>query len=254
MFEHILLEPVQEELLKKIVEASRNTPLEKRQRFDVVPEKGRDSLAHPGIPKDKSQIYFSDVEVLAGAGLVALGYGARGDPNFDVTPLGFKYYEYLKRKSGQPTERIEKTVNNYISAQDFLKKYPEAYEKWLASEELLWRIDPQQQFTAIGHLCREAVQEFAESLVNRFHPPDVPDEKAKTKARLKAVINFKSKELGNTEKHFLEALIAYWQTVNDLIQRQEHGGQKEGRPLTWEDARRVVFQTLIVMYEIDRAL
>jgi hypothetical protein len=126
MFEHILLEPVQEELLIKIVEASRNTPLEKRQRFDVVREKCGDSLAHPSIPKDNSQIYFGDVKILAGEGLVALSYGARGDVNFDVTSLGFK--------------------------------------------------------------------------------------------------------------------------------RQEHGGQKEGRPLTWEDARRVVFQTLIVMYEIDRAL
>jgi hypothetical protein len=25
-------------------------------------------------------------------------------------------------------------------------------------------------------------------------------------------------------------------------------------PLTWEDGRRVVFQTLLVMYELDRAL
>jgi hypothetical protein len=39
-----------------------------------------------------------------------------------------------------------------------------------------------------------------------------------------------------------------------LVQRQEHGAQKEVTPLTWEDARRVVFQTCVVMYEINRAL
>lgn len=30
--------------------------------------------------------------------------------------------------------------------------------------------------------------------------------------------------------------------------------QREGEPLVWEDARRVVFQTLVVMYELDRAV
>jgi hypothetical protein len=46
----------------------------------------------------------------------------------------------------------------------------------------------------------------------------------------------------------------YWGTVNDLIQRQEHGAQREGGALAWEDGRRVVFQTAIVMFEIDRSL
>jgi hypothetical protein len=55
-------------------------------------------------------------------------------------------------------------------------------------------------------------------------------------------------------KAFLEALVAYWGTVNDLIERQEHGAKREGEQLGVEDARRVVFQLLIVMNEIDRAL
>jgi hypothetical protein len=56
------------------------------------------------------------------------------------------------------------------------------------------------------------------------------------------------------EKPFLEALIAYWGTVSDLIQRQEHGSQKEGKELVWEDGRRVVFQTAMVMLEFDKSL
>jgi hypothetical protein len=48
--------------------------------------------------------------------------------------------------------------------------------------------------------------------------------------------------------------VDYWGTVSDLVQRQEHGAQKQGAELTWEDARRVVFQTAIVMYEVSRAL
>jgi len=51
-----------------------------------------------------------------------------------------------------------------------------------------------------------------------------------------------------------EALIVYWGTVADLTQRQEHGAQRDQAPLTWEDSRRVVTQTLMVMYELDREL
>ncbi len=36
--------------------------------------------------------------------------------------------------------------------------------------------------------------------------------------------------------------------------RQEHGAQKESETLQWEDARRVVFQTAMVMFELDRTL
>lgn len=254
MFEDILLEPVQEDLLITIVEADRSTPLDKRQKFLVAQSSGGDSLVHPSIPNEKRQIYFGDVESLARESLVALGYGSKGTANFDVTPLGFKYYEFLKGRLGQSVERIEKTAKSYIDAQNFQGNYPKAFEKWSAAEELLWRTDSQQQLTTIGHLCREAVQEFADSLVDRYSPPGVTNDKSKTIARLKAVFDLKSKQLGKTKKPFLDALIAYWGTVNDLVQRQVHGGKREGQSLIWEDARLVVFQTLIVMFEIDRAL
>jgi hypothetical protein len=53
---------------------------------------------------------------------------------------------------------------------------------------------------------------------------------------------------------FLDALIAYWRAVSNLVQRQEHGVQKAGSQLVFEDGRRVIFQTAIVMFEVDRAL
>jgi hypothetical protein len=52
----------------------------------------------------------------------------------------------------------------------------------------------------------------------------------------------------------LEALVPFRGTVSDLVQRQEHGGQREGAPLRWEDGRRLVFQTAVIMFEIDSAL
>ena len=77
---------------------------------------------------------------------------------------------------------------------------------------------------------------------------------AHTKNRIRSVINARSERLGDTEKTFLDALISYWDSIDDLTQRQEHGAQKEGKPLLWEDGRRLVFQTAVVMFEIDRAL
>jgi hypothetical protein len=68
------------------------------------------------------------------------------------------------------------------------------------------------------------------------------------------VLDARGTRPGKATKAFLQSLLEYWGTVNDLVQRQEHGGQREGDPLTWEDGRRVVFHTLLVMYEIDRAV
>jgi len=98
------------------------------------------------------------------------------------------------------------------------------------------------------------MQEFVASCVERFNPPGIDQDKARTVSRLKAVLNHCTQKLGKTEQSFLDALTAYWGEVNDLIQRQEHGAQKEGQQLIWEDGRRVVFQTAVVMFEVDRAL
>ena len=141
-----------------------------------------------------------------------------------------------------------------MAADQFQQKYAAAYEKWAQAEAMLWASDSESQLTTIGHLCREALQEFASKLVTLYQLPSDDKGKALTVARLKAVINARISQLGNTEKEFLDALLVYWGTVNDMIQRQEHGGQKEGQPLIWEDGRRVVFQTAVVMFEVDRGL
>ena len=61
-------------------------------------------------------------------------------------------------------------------------------------------------------------------------------------------------ELGEAKSRFLDALFEYWRAVGDLAQRQEHAGQREGDPLVWEDGRRLVFQTALLMSEAARAL
>jgi hypothetical protein len=64
-----------------------------------------------------------------------------------------------------------------------------------------------------------------------------------TVARIRSVLEHLAGLLGATEKPLLDALLTYWGTVSDLVQRQEHGAQREGESLSWADSRRVVFQT-----------
>ena len=129
-----------------------------------------------------------------------------------------------------------------------------AYEKWCQAEEMLWKSDSQSAFTTIGHLIRESMQAFADALVQLHKPKDIPDDKAKTVARIRTILFMKTDHIGDTKSALLDAILTYWGVVSDLVQRQEHGSLKKGKPLVWEDARGVVFQSFIVMYEIDRNL
>lgn len=151
-------------------------------------------------------------------------------------------------------ERVEHELQHYLDSAAFRRRHPAAYEKWSQAAAKLWSSDSEREWTSIGHLCREAVQEFAANLVEQFQPPGAPGDRQKTVARVRVTLDQQQARLASTEKPFLEALMTYWGAVNDLIQRQEHGGQREGNPLVWEDARRVVFQTVVVMYELDRSL
>lgn len=253
---NILLEPEQKGLIAVLVEAARNVPREQRQDFIVFPMMLGDllsSIRHPGLPSGSVKAYEGDIKALAREGLLAISE-KRGILYFFVTSEGFKYYEELKHQAGKPIERIEQEVKSFLVSDSFQKKYASAYQKWLQAESMLWASDTNQQLTTIGHLCREAVQEFASALCQQYHLPNEDQDKALTVARLKAVMKARASQPSSAEKEFLDALVAYWGTVNDLIQRQEHGSQKEGRPLVWEDGRRIVFQTAIVMFEIDKSL
>jgi hypothetical protein len=252
--EGILLESVQEELLIRLVEAAQSSPSDQRGKFTFSRSLAGDSLLHSGVRRDPRKIYYGDVEALLREELLALSYGSGASPLFEITPLGFQHYEHLKRRLGDAVGRIEETVRRFLDAPEFQRKYPTGYQKWSQAEELLWQTDTEQQSTTIGHLSREAIQGFSEALVDHHKPPGVTDDKAKSVARVRAILEMRGQQLESTERRFLDALLAYWEAMNDLIQRQEQGALKKGEMLGWEDARRVVFHTAIVMFEIDKAI
>ncbi|MFQ4136228.1 hypothetical protein PGN35_007890 [Nodosilinea sp. PGN35] len=254
--ENILLTSTQEELLSSLVEAERQQPPDHRERFTLVEVMiSSPSVQHPGLPQKSITVFTPDLETLAEEGLIRFSSTRqRGFAPFTITPLGFKYYEYLKTRSGEPIQRLVSEIKKYLDAETFQARYPAAYQKWSESENLLWGADSEQQLTVIGHLCREAMQEFAYTLICHYSPPNVDTNKARTVSRIRSVMELRKQDLGERKHAFLDALLPYWGTVSDLVQRQEHGAQKEGKHLTWEDGRRVVFHTMVVMFEIDNML
>ncbi len=168
-----------------------------------------------------------------------------------MTPFGRRYYAEQMDATDAVTV-VESEIHRFLESADFAGRFPDAFRRWKDAEQELWSADEPPEFTDIGHRCREAMQYFASVLAQAELPDgDLPSEPAKTVDRIRAVLA--ERRFGDAHRAFLDALLGYWGVVNDLVMRQEHGGQKESEPLSWEDARRVVFHTAIVMFEIARS-
>lgn len=254
----IVLEAEQVRALEILVEASRAQPSNERQPFrgmkDYTTSKERLLVpSRTGLPADFPGFYPGDLEQLASEDLLNLETSPRDTWTFAVTPRGYRYYEWLKQREGQPVARIEQSVRSYVDATGFAQRHPIAWQKWTAAEQHLWAADSVQSGTTVGHLCREAHQEFASSLLARHPVADADADKQKTQKRLRAVLAALPKRSEKVDA-VATALVDYWSAVTDLAQRQEHGGLKEGEALVWEDARRLVFATLFAMTELDRSI
>lgn len=104
MFDQIVLEPEQEELLAMLVNAQRSLQRNEREKFITVQTgQGPFIVMHPGLPSGSIETYSGDVDVLGRAGLLLTSYTRQGTMHFDVTPLGFRYHEQAQqRRTTQP--------------------------------------------------------------------------------------------------------------------------------------------------------
>ena len=146
---------------------------------------------------------------------------------------------------------MQRRVKEYLDAERFRARHPKAVAKWQEAEARLWDDDSQDSFTTIGHLCREAMQEFAASMLRHAGITPRESDPAKSVSRIREFLEARRSEMGDSFAAFLDALLVLWGTVSDLAQRQEHGAQKEGSPLGWEDGRLLVFHVAVVMFEFD---
>ncbi|MGO9019419.1 MAG: hypothetical protein ACLQVJ_13830 [Syntrophobacteraceae bacterium] len=193
MFQNILLEPEQEDLLVKLVEAWRNVPRERRQRLFYAavvgndPSDPRSTIFHYGFPSGEIRAHIADIEVLVRNGLLLRERRSSTSGYLDVTPQGFGFYGHLKAKLGQPVERLQATVLNYLLSEAFQRDFPTAYQKWIEAEKHLWSTDSEPESSTIGHLCREAMQEFASALITLYKPLNIDSKIQDTVARIRAV-------------------------------------------------------------------
>jgi hypothetical protein len=253
-FETVELLSHQKDILLELVKADHSVPLEHRGRFIVSEAMGRPpSVLHGGLPGNL-EVAVGDIESLGDAKLLRLGTGSRGSLTFQITPVGFRYAQWLRGQTGEPLLRVSDTVRSYLGSAHFQGQYKVAYQKWTQAEAALWGEDSANQLTTIGHLCREVLQDFCTVLIEQHQPPQPNVDKTKIIDRLRSVFKHCQPTFGEGVTKFLDALLDYWGTLSDLVQRQEHGAAKEGEHLTWEDAQRVVFHTAVLMWEIDRSL
>jgi hypothetical protein len=165
-----------------------------------------------------------------------------------VTPSGLK--KTYEQRTAERSSRIVSHLSAHIDEAAFASRYPVAYEKWRDAFDL-YELAPHRHATRIGHDCREAILEFANDLI-RTHGVEV-DPAAGTQIKVRAVFDAQE-SMSPSVRAYVDRLIAFWRAVSDLAQRQEHAASRDNSPLTVEDARRLVFQTLVVMAEIDSAL
>ena len=241
------LEKEQADLLLALVEAYRSN----REPFLMIKAmnaSGHVLLRHPGL-KDDIGVPPHDLQMLEREGLLFVTERGSGGRFFVPTPEARELYRQTKTQASEPVEHIEGEVRFFLSA-EAMRDYPRASEAWRKAESLYWQPDAADHLSDFGHHCREAMQAFASELAEKHKVVDIDPDPARTINRVTAVLRVRT---GETVAEFLDALIDYWRKVNNLVQRQEHSGQKEGRPVDLEDARLVVFQTLVVMYEVHRA-
>jgi len=247
------LEPEQEALLATMCEAARSVSRERRGWFNYSAEAAaRDRLIGTGLPDDGIPVVPGDIPILQRVGFVIVGSG--DFPQVTITPEGFAHWEEQRRRIGEPIQRVEAAVRQYLDAEMFREHYGAAYDKWVQAEDLALSSDSPAQLTAVGHHCREALQLFATALVERHNPPDVDQNTDHDINRVQAVLDQHAEKVGTSVRPFIDAMMAYWRATSGLAQRQEHGAQKANEPLAGEDARRVVFHTAIVMFEVARVV
>jgi|tagenome__1003787_1003787.scaffolds.fasta_scaffold20937957_3 hypothetical protein len=251
-FDEIYLESDQVELLSWMVESEQRLPRERHGAFLLLGVSGGDILIHAHVP-ERPGVRVADLDALAEARLLRFGINAKGNRTYSNTPLGRRYLNESKLRSQRPVGTMEDELRQYLDADRFRSAFPKAYETWLAAERALWEASPGDRVTGIGHTCRDAMQAFATELLEVTNaPPPEPDDPAKTTSRIRAAIA--GFDVSERQEALLNASVVYWVALNDAVQRVTHGAQKAGDPVEWDDARQIVFQTLVVMFEIGRVV
>jgi len=106
--------------------------------------------------------------------------------------------------------------------------------------------------TEVGFKCREAIPSFALIYYSRFYQTAAaePIAKEKTADLISKVLVHLNASRGEMDIAFAGALYWFWRRLIDLDQKVVRDATTPSRPLTWEDARRVLLYTYLVIGEL----
>lgn len=141
---------------------------------------------------------------------------------------------------------INNRIGRYVDEERIRASYPGAYEKWRDALDL-FVVDPRRHATRIGHECREALMLFSDILARDV---GIEARSNETVKKVRAALDARD-DLSEKVRY---VTLAYFGTTWDLAQRQEHGAIRGNGPLRVDDARRVVFHTMLAMYELDQTI
>ena len=241
------LRPSQVELLDQLCRAAEASTGD----FMLIRAMQGTFVMHPGLPAPIT-IAASDFDELADADLLRhQSLGGKNRP-FAITTKGWEHWEGL-RADKDAVAKIEVSVRRLLESAPTDSPYAEAFKKWAAAEAMLWtaREEP-AHLTALGVVCRDAVQRFAD-LFAREQGYVSEEPASRTINRVVGGITALRGRLSDRHVDLLDALETYWRAVDGLVQRQVHAAEKGGEPIDWDDARVVVTQTALIMFELIRA-
>jgi hypothetical protein len=162
--------------------------------------------------------------------------------------------------------RIEDYLRSYLEDERFRSTHPLGCGRWIVAWEMLWCADSRAKVIAVGQRAREAMHAFGSSLLEACSPlamdprwPELLTERARRADALGAVesvLGAYGEQLGAERSELLASLIEHWRALAEHVRRHEQGHERGQRPaarLRWEDGRRLVLLTALVMVEIDRS-
>jgi hypothetical protein len=165
-------------------------------------------------------------------------------------------------------ERIEDYLRSYLEDERFRSTHPLACGRWIVSWEMLWCADSRAKVIAVGQRARDAMQAFGASLLEACTPltmdtqwPELLTERVRrgdtiddTIAGIAGVVGAYGEQLGEQRCTLLGGLFAHWGALAENVRRHEHAQWPAIERLRWEDGRRLVLFTALVLVEVDRSL
>ena len=152
------LRPSQVELLDRLCQAAGS----KAGDFSVTTAWQGAFIKHPGLPAPITDFAVSDLDELGAAGLIRRTRGTGSTRFFAITNKGWEHWEGL-RSNTDAVGRTEDSVRRLLESAPSAGPYAEAFERWAAAEAMLWTATEEPaHLTALGTICRDALQRFAD--------------------------------------------------------------------------------------------